>query len=103
MGHQYAVQSASFFGEIITGSYRHLDDEEEDYVGEVAGDWTCGEGFEKETELLVITEGDQAGSYSRLWGDLKVVGLLRRLHHYHLQTSQEYVHHQDVSASKHHL
>ena len=67
---------ASFFGEIITGSYRHLDDEEEDYVVEVAGDWTCGEDFEKETELLVITEGDQAGSYSRLWGDLKVVGHL---------------------------
>eukprot|EP00092_Neocalanus_flemingeri_P004663 GFUD01005027.1.p2 GENE.GFUD01005027.1~~GFUD01005027.1.p2 ORF type:complete len:237 (-),score=82.82 GFUD01005027.1:390-1100(-) len=68
---------ASFFGEIVTGSYRYIDDEDPDYTSEPAEDWTAGEGIEKETGLLVVTEGDQAGSYTRLWGDLPVVGSLQ--------------------------
>ena len=68
---------ASFFGEVVTGSYRYIDDEDPDYVGEEAGDWTATEGIEKETKLMVVTEGDLAGSYPRLWGDLPVVGSLQ--------------------------
>ena len=69
---------ASFFGEVVTGSYRYIDDEDPDYVsGPPAGDWTAGEGIEKESGLLVVTEGDLAGSYTRLWGDLPVVGTLQ--------------------------
>ena len=67
---------ASFFGEVVTGSYRHFDDEDEEYVGRVGGDWSVTEGFLKESELLVVTEGDQAGSYSRLWGELSTIGHL---------------------------
>ena len=68
---------ASFFGEVVTGSYRYIDDEKADYVGEVAGEWSAGDGIDKETNLLVVTEGDLAGSYSRLWGELPVVGTLQ--------------------------
>ena len=68
---------ASFFGEVVTGSYRYIDDEAPDYVGEVAGEWSAGEGIEKETGLLVVTEGDIAGSYSKLWGNLPAVGTLQ--------------------------
>merc|ERR550519_2823492 len=38
--------------------------------------WIATDGYDQETELLMITEGDQAGSYSKLWGEMSEVGHL---------------------------
>ena len=65
---------ASFFGEVVTPSYRYIDDESPDYTGTDCGVWEAGAGLQLEKSLLVITEGEIAGSYAQLWGGVEEVG-----------------------------
>ena len=67
---------ASFFGEVVTPSYRYIDDESPDYIGTDCGVWEAGAGLQLEKSLLVITEGEIAGSYAQLWGGVEEVGRL---------------------------
>ena len=63
---------ATFFGEVVTGSYRYIDPDHPDYndLRAAPQSWSLEpEEVKKEDNLLIITEGDIAGSYVRLLAD----------------------------------
>ena len=70
---------ASFFGEVVTGSYRFIDPEDPDY-NDLRGSrqsWSQDGDIPVEERLLIVCEGDIASSYGRMLGDCETVGLLR--------------------------
>jgi len=64
---------ASFFGEVVTGSYRFIDDEDEDLVESFKNnDFVLTEQVSKEDGVLVFAEGEVASAFGRmLLGDGK--------------------------------
>ena len=67
-----SVAMATFFGEVVTGSYRYIDPDHPDYndLRAAPQSWSLEpEEVKKEDNLLIITEGDIAGSYVRLLAD----------------------------------
>ena len=70
---------ASFFGEVVTGSYRFIDPEDPDYNDLRAGrqSWSQSGDIPVEEKLLIVCEGDIASSYGRMLGDSQTVGQLR--------------------------
>ena len=70
---------ASFFGEVVTGSYRFIDPEDPDYndLRAPRQSWTVDSEVAREEKVLLVSEGDIAGSYVRLLlGDSPTVGHL---------------------------
>ena len=70
---------ASFFGEVVTGSYRFIDPEDPDYNDLRAGrqSWSQSGDIPVEEKLLIVCEGDIASSYGVMLGDSQTVGQLR--------------------------
>ena len=66
---------ATFFGEVVTGSYRYIDPDHPDYNDTRAAPqaWALTENIPQEDKLLIVTEGDIAGSYVRLLHDCQPV------------------------------
>ena len=66
---------ATFFGEVVTGSYRYIDPDHPDYNDTRAApqSWSLAEKIPQEESLLIVTEGDIAGSYVRLLHDCQPV------------------------------
>ena len=66
---------ATFFGEVVTGSYRYIDPDHPDYNDTRAAPqvWSLSEKIPQEDGLLIVTEGDIAGSYMRLLHDCQPV------------------------------
>ena len=60
---------ASFFGEVVTGSYRYIDDEDEDLIESAKADtFSFSEPLEAEQKLLVFAEGDLSVTFTQLLG-----------------------------------
>ena len=59
---------ATFFGEVVTGSYRYIDPDLPDYNDTRAAPqtWSLTKEIPMEDNLLIVTEGDIAKSYLRL-------------------------------------
>jgi len=64
---------ASFFGEVVTGSYRFIDDEDEDLVESFKdNEFVLTEQVSKEEGVLIFAEGEVASTFARmLFGDGK--------------------------------
>ena len=68
---------ATFFGEVVTGSYRFIDPEDPDYndLRCPTQCWTAEVDVPPEENLLIVSEGDIAGSYVKLLlGDSRTAG-----------------------------
>ena len=60
---------ASFFGEVVTGSYRYIDDEDEDLIESAkAATFSLSEPLLAEQKLLVFAEGELAVTFTQLLG-----------------------------------
>ena len=70
---------ATFFGEVVTGSYRYIDPDHPDYNDTRAAPqvWSLSEKIPQEDGLLIVTEGDIAGSYMRLLHDCQPVASIQ--------------------------
>ena len=70
---------ATFFGEVVTGSYRYIDPDHPDYNDTRAAPqvWSLSEKIPLEENLLIVTEGDIAGSYVKLLHDCQPVTSLQ--------------------------
>jgi len=69
---------ASFFGEVVTGSYRFIDPEDPDYndLRAARQTWSQAGDIPAEEKVLVVCEGEIASSYGRMLGDTQPVGQL---------------------------
>jgi len=71
---------ASFFGEVVTGSYRFIDPEDPDYndLRTTAQSWRVVGDVPVEEKLMIVCEGDVASSFaSLLLGESRTVGEVR--------------------------
>ena len=70
---------ATFFGEVVTGSYRYIDPDHPDYNDTRAApqSWSLADKIPQEESLLIVTEGDIAGSYVRLLHDCQPVARIQ--------------------------
>ena len=60
---------ASFFGEVVTGSYRYIDDEDEDLIESAkAATFSLTEPMVAEQKLLVFAEGELSVTFTQLLG-----------------------------------
>ena len=57
---------ATFFGEVVTGSYRHIDPDQPDYNEGVQQTWSLDTEVEQEKNLLIVTEGSIAENYMKM-------------------------------------
>ena len=69
---------ASFFGEVVTGSYRFIDPEDPDYndLRAARQNWSQDGDIPTEGKVLVVCEGEIASSYGRMLGNTQTVGQL---------------------------
>ena len=63
---QNIILMATFFGEVVTGSYRYIDPNQPDYNEArcIPQTWRLEKDIDKEKNLLLITVGDIAGEVS---------------------------------------
>ena len=59
---------ATFFGEVVTGSYRYIDPDQSDYNKGSSQTWSLDTDIAKEERLLIVTEGAIAENYCKLLG-----------------------------------
>ena len=65
---------ATFFGEVVSGSYRYIDPDQADYNEPEQQVWCLQNEISQENNLLMVSVGDIANSYMQLVGNSNVVG-----------------------------
>ena len=67
---------ATFFGEVVTGSYRYIDPDQADYNEQEQQIWSLHEDICPENCLLMVSVGDIANNYLKMIGDGNIVAKL---------------------------